>query len=66
VRRYPDALLVTDPEAIVQYAVSTLQADEVSESGLNVLRRVLGEAIERDGVFQVDKDSGALLAVRTA
>lgn len=66
VRRCPDALRVTDMEAIVQYAVSTLQADELSESGLNALRQALGEAMERDGLFQVDKDSGALLAFKTA
>jgi ubiquinone/menaquinone biosynthesis C-methylase UbiE len=66
VRRYPDALLVTDPEAIVQYAVSTLQADEVSAPGLNLLRQLLAEALERDGVFHADKDGGALLACKTA
>jgi ubiquinone/menaquinone biosynthesis C-methylase UbiE len=66
VRRYSDALRVTELEAIVQYAVSTLQAEEISESGLHLLRQLLGEAMARDGVFQVDKDGGALLAVKTA
>jgi hypothetical protein len=33
---------------------------------INALRQVLGQAMEREGVFQVDKDAGALLAFKTA
>jgi ubiquinone/menaquinone biosynthesis C-methylase UbiE len=63
VERYPDALDVTDAEAVVAYvrSMATFWRGAQSEEDL---REHVESVIEREGVFRIDKDAGLITAVR--
>jgi ubiquinone/menaquinone biosynthesis C-methylase UbiE len=58
VRRYDDALEVTDPDALVAYVISR---DDVDESMADDLRDAFAERFE-DGRLRIEKDLGMFVA----
>jgi SAM-dependent methyltransferase len=59
VERYPDSLEVTDAAAVVEFVRS--RGDEPAER-LELVRRVVEEAIARDGSFDISKDTARVRA----
>jgi SAM-dependent methyltransferase len=57
VESYPDSLEVTDPEALVDVFRSR---GDVAEERLAAIREHVAEAIDRDGSFQVTKDTARI------
>jgi SAM-dependent methyltransferase len=57
VERYPDSLAVTEAEAVVEFVRS--RGDEPEER-LDEVRARVQEAIDRDGVFHVTKDTARI------
>lgn len=61
-RRYEDALHITDPEPLVDYLRSLILDEPLTERELGAIRGSVQPAIARDGYFHVSKDSGVYLA----
>jgi len=73
-RRYPDALVVTEAEPLVAYVLSTMFAQaaqrdlspEDFEGTVDALRRELTEELGRDGVIHIAKETGIFVAATAA
>ncbi len=66
VRRYPDALRVTHPQAILDYLLSMwqLQRDTLDAGALARLRADLEEQVRLEGYVHIDEDSGLFVACK--
>ncbi len=64
-RDYPDALEVTDPDAIVRYVASTIGADAMIPDRMDRLRAIVTDAIANTGSFHVSKATGLFIASGT-
>jgi len=61
-RKYPDRLLCTDPQDIVDYLTSSPPGDGASERQIQVLTETVAAAFERGGgKFIVTKDVGVFI-----
>lgn len=62
---FRDALEVTEVEAIVNYVKSVISAEQyLTPDRIDRLRRIVADAIARDGAFRVRRASGVFSAVR--
>lgn len=64
VRRYPDALLVTEVEPLVEYVLSGLKSDERTPALADAVRAALAREIQPHGAIRITKDSGLFIARR--
>jgi len=64
VRRYPDALLVTEVEPLVEYVLSGLTSDEQTSAVADVVRAALAREMQPHGAIRITKDSGLFIARR--
>ncbi len=64
-RDYDDALVVTDPEAIVRYVTSTVGAMRIDGDQVEELRRLVTDAIASEGAFRITKSTGLFIASGT-
>ncbi len=62
VRRYPDALAVTEALPVIDYIASMVREQALDEAGRCQLRAHIEHAIDRDGAFRVTKDAGVFIA----
>ena len=61
-RKYPDMLVCTEPQDIVDYLTSSPPGDRASESQLQALQETVAAAFDKGGgKFIVTKDVGVLL-----
>ena len=65
IHRYDDALLVTEPEPLVEYALSMQRSSLIAERP-DLLRQEVRRRIEREGAFYIRKDVGMFEAIRPA
>ncbi|HEV2066307.1 MAG TPA: class I SAM-dependent methyltransferase, partial [Thermomicrobiales bacterium] len=64
-RDYDDALVVTDPEAIVRYVTSTVGAMRIDGDQVEELRRLVTDSIASEGAFRITKSTGLFIASGT-
>ncbi|MDQ3541731.1 MAG: class I SAM-dependent methyltransferase [Chloroflexota bacterium] len=64
-RDYVDALVVTDPEAIVHYVRSTIGADTMRADQLDRMRSIVSERIANEGAFRIAKSTGVFIGSGT-
>ena len=62
VRRYPDALAITEAPPVIDYIASMVRDEALDEAGRAEIEAFVENAIERDGAFHVTKDAGVLIA----
>jgi SAM-dependent methyltransferase len=62
--RYPDALIVTEVQPLVDYALSGSARPYLSADRVQALAAEVERAIATDGAFQVTKDSGLFIATQ--
>jgi SAM-dependent methyltransferase len=60
--RYPDALLVTEVQPLVDYILSTASAASTTEERVAALRRGIDERLAENGSIRVTKSTGMFLA----
>ncbi len=66
-RRYENALHITEVEPLIAYLLSTIGADAVlSDEGVEALRRIARERIATDGAIRVSGNTGMFAAQRPA
>lgn len=63
IRRYPDSLRVTDPEAIVRFVESS-SFFRLHPEGMQRLRALLSDEVDRNGAVEITKEPGMLIAVK--
>jgi SAM-dependent methyltransferase len=64
VERYPSTLVVTEAEPLVAYGLSMKDAFELDEERARLLRRIVEDAIARDGSIRIATATGLLRARR--